>query len=71
MTDRPEYVRCVRRNSLETWCDRQAPEGSHEFFFVDPTHAINNAYVGGRLLICPECANEMTRAISAGRWTPP
>jgi len=55
----------VRTETLDqrTWCGRLAPE--HEWTFMDASHAALNAVNGGRLVVCPECAVAIARAL----WT--
>ena len=73
MTERPEWVKCVLLGTrvegttipiLETWCGRKVP--AHEFYFVDPTHALLNARAEGRLLVCAACAKAMHETLTRG-----
>jgi hypothetical protein len=40
-----------------------------EWIFMSASHALGNARNQGRLLICPECAAEMRKALDIGTWT--
>jgi hypothetical protein len=65
---RPEYVSCVLLGRADqkhrTWCGRQ----ELGFAFVDAGHAALHVHQRGRLLVCQECADALTKVIAEGRW---
>ncbi len=68
--DRPDWVHCVltgrypdgEHAERKTWCGRQ-PD-AFEFTFVDAGHAALNGATQGRLVCCPQCAAEITKALA-------
>ena len=62
MTDRPEYIRCIRQTHAEhsdkSWCGRLL---SDEWVFENIDHATYNR---GRLLPCPECAMAIIKRLT-------
>ncbi len=65
--NRPDFVRCVRREAETTWCGRTL---GREFYFVDAEHALCNAVQNGRLLLCPACAAAIVAVLTRGTFTP-
>lgn len=65
MTERPDWVHCIRRTvglPLATWCGRPATGWD----FVDTDHAANNGLHKGRLVACRECVAAITTALQNG-----
>ena len=64
---RAEYIKCAFINhannnvkqKYKTWCGKSG----NDAFFMDVIHALLNFKRGGRLLLCPECAEAIKRAI--------
>lgn len=63
MSDRPEYVKCIRHTHAdrkdETWCGDSA---AFRFCFASVDHAAYNAK-SGRLLTCEECLEQVRIAL--------
>ena len=64
---RPDYIACVARTHVdhkrESWCGRDV---SQEWHFVDAAHAAESGLQGGRMVVCPECYEALTMALSNG-----
>ncbi len=53
MTERPEYINCIRETKTKTICGRDI--GVFEWVFLDIAHACAEIAQSGRLVPCPEC----------------
>lgn len=66
MTDRPEWIKCIRQTHVDlagkTWCGKSAIG----FCFVDVDHAAQNGLQQGRLVACPECVEAVVAALHSG-----
>jgi len=72
MNERPEWVRCIRRNHVahdkESWCGKSTYGFDKPFLDVD--HAAENGLQGGRLVACRECVTAATAALQNGHDDP-
>ena len=63
----PEYVKCVRYGDVngvqQTWCGRQT---TMEFHFTNTEHAALNGKQNGRHVACPDCVDEIVKALKSG-----
>lgn len=67
---RPEHIKCIGFGYQDgrvnkSWCGQHGAP-----FFVDPTHAALNGKNGGYLVACPECAAEITKAMTCQEDNP-
>lgn len=66
MSERPDYVFCIEDTTTrDSECGRRAPP---EFMFLSKAHAGEHVRLGGRLLICPGCAEKVK--LTEGVWQP-
>ncbi len=70
MSDRPEWVHCVRRSHVDllhlTWCGRDLRLSPFEFAFVDASHAAENGDRKQRPVACLACVGAITKALRNG-----
>lgn len=76
VTDRPEYVHCVRtgmhddstpdKQTHDTWCGRR--HHVWQWSFLDASHAALTARSKGYMLICPECAEAIAKTLLEHVW---
>jgi hypothetical protein len=57
---RPEYVRCILAERITAWCGRNV---CAEWYFSDINHAALHRKAEGRLLVCPECAEVVSKLL--------
>ena len=67
MSDRPDYITCIRRGSGRSWCWQDV---SMTFHFVSIDHAAFSQLAEDRLLVCPECRDAVMKALNSQEETP-
>ena len=63
----PEHVHCCKTGHVKDTLTICGKPFVGEWVFQDPTHALLNAKQGGRLQLCPRCADGIQQMLNAAR----